>query len=88
MVRPGVSTLEIDAAVRKFIEGHGARPSFLNYNGFPGSVCISVNDVVIHGIPDHRKLEEGDIVSVDVGACLDGVSMATARPPSPAAGQR
>ena len=72
MVRPGVSTLEIDAAVRKFIEGHGARPSFLNYNGFPGSVCISVNDVVIHGIPDHRKLEEGDIVSVDVGACLDG----------------
>ena len=72
MVRPGVSTLEIDAAVRKFIEGHGARPSFLNYNGFPGSACISVNDVVIHGIPDHRKLEEGDIVSVDVGACLDG----------------
>ena len=48
MVRPGVSTLEIDAAVRKFIEGHGARPSFLNYNGFPGSACISVNDVVIH----------------------------------------
>ena len=72
MVRPGVSTLEIDAAVRKFIEGHGARPSFLNYNGFPGSACISVNDVVIHGIPDHRKLEEGEVVSIDVGAYLNG----------------
>lgn len=72
MVAPGVSTLEIDAAVRKFIESHGARPSFLNYNGFPASACISVNEVVIHGIPDHRKLKEGDIVSVDVGACLDG----------------
>lgn len=72
MVAPGVSTLEIDAAVRKFIESHGAKPSFLNYNGFPASACISVNEVVIHGIPDHRKLKEGDIVSVDVGACLDG----------------
>ena len=72
MVAPGVSTLEIDAAVRKFIESHGAKPSFLNYNGFPASACISVNEVVIHGIPDHRKLKEGDIVSVDVGAYLDG----------------
>ena len=72
MVAPGVSTLEIDAAVRKFIESHGAKPSFLNYNGFPASACISVNEVVIHGIPNHRKLKEGDIVSVDVGAYLDG----------------
>ena len=72
MVRPGVSTLEIDAAVRKFIESHGARPSFLGYGGFPGSACISINEVVIHGIPDHRRLKEGDIVSVDVGAFLDG----------------
>ena len=72
MVRPGVSTLEIDAAVRKFIESQGARPSFLGYGGFPGSACISVNEVVIHGIPDHRVLKEGDIVSVDVGACIDG----------------
>ena len=72
MVRPGISTLEIDSAVRKFIVRHGARPSFLGYGGFPGSACISVNDVVIHGIPDHRKLEEGDIVSIDVGAYLDG----------------
>ena len=64
MVRPGVSTLEIDAAVRKFIEGHGARPSFLNYNGFPGSACISVNDVVIHG---------GHVDCIGITAYGDGV---------------
>lgn len=72
MVIPGVSTLEIDTAVRKFIEGQGATPSFLNYNGFPNSACISVNDVVIHGIPDHRILQQGDIVSIDVGAYIGG----------------
>ena len=72
MVRPGVTTLEIDREVRRFIESHGAKPSFLGYGGFPGSACISVNEVVIHGIPDPRKLKEGDIVSVDVGAYLDG----------------
>lgn len=72
MVIPGVSTLEIDTAVRRFIESQGAVPSFLNYNGFPASVCISINDVVIHGIPGERVLCEGDIVSIDVGACLDG----------------
>lgn len=72
LVRPGMTTLEIDTAVRKFIEGQGARPSFLNYNGFPGSACISVNDEIIHGIPGHRKLREGDIVSIDVGAFIDG----------------
>ena len=72
MVKPGVSTLEIDHAVRDFISSHGAEPSFLNYSGYPGSACISINEVVIHGIPDHRKLLEGDIVSVDVGAYLDG----------------
>ena len=72
MVRPGVTTLEIDTAVRKFVERHGAKPSFLGYSGFPGSACISVNEQVIHGIPGHRKLKEGDIVSVDVGAYLDG----------------
>ena len=72
MVKPGVSTLEIDHAVRDFIRAHGAEPSFLNYSGYPGSACISINEVVIHGIPDHRKLVEGDIVSVDVGAYLDG----------------
>ena len=72
MVRPGVTTHEIDTAVRRFIESHGAKPSFLGYGGFPGSACISVNDVVIHGIPGPLKLKEGDIVSIDVGAYLDG----------------
>ena len=72
MVRPGVTTHEIDTAVRRFIESHGAKPSFLGYGGFPGSACISVNDVVIHGIPGPLKLKEGDIVSVDVGAYLNG----------------
>ena len=72
LVAPGVTTLQIDTAVRKFIESQGAKPSFLGYGGFPGSACISVNDEVIHGIPAHRKLKEGDIVSVDVGAYIDG----------------
>ena len=72
MVRPGVTTHEIDRAVRRFIESHGAKPSFLGYGGFPGSACISVNEVVIHGIPGPRKLEEGDIVSIDVGAFIGG----------------
>jgi methionyl aminopeptidase len=72
MVRPGVTTHEIDQAVRRFIESHGAKPSFLGYAGFPGSACISVNEEVIHGIPGPRKLREGDIVSVDVGAYLGG----------------
>jgi len=72
MVAPGVTTLEIDQAVRRFIEKQGARPSFLGYSGFPGSACISVNEEVIHGIPGPRVLKEGDIVSVDVGAFIGG----------------
>lgn len=72
MIRPGITTHEIDTAVRRFIESHGAKPSFLGYGGFSGSACISVNEEVIHGIPGPRKLREGDIVSVDVGAFLDG----------------
>ena len=72
MVKPGVSTKEIDKAVHDFIVAQGAKPSFLNYNGFPASVCISVNDCVIHGIPGGYTLKEGDIVSVDVGAQIEG----------------
>ena len=72
MVAPGVTTREIDREVRRFIRSHGAEPSCLGYNGFPASVCISVNDEVIHGIPGKRVLREGDIVSVDVGAFKDG----------------
>ena len=72
MVRPGVSTGEIDKAVHDFIVSQGAKPSFLNYGGFPASTCISVNETVIHGIPGGYVLQEGDIVSVDVGAYYKG----------------
>ncbi len=72
MIAVGVTTKSIDDAVRKFIQGQGAKPSFLGYSGFPASACISVNEEVIHGIPSKRKLEEGDIVSVDVGAYIGG----------------
>lgn len=72
MVRPGVTTKQIDKAVHDYIVKQGAKPSFLHYNGFPASVCISINETVIHGIPNHRTLEEGDIVSVDVGAYFKG----------------
>ena len=72
MVKPGVTTREIDKAVCQFIRSQGAEPSFLNYNGYPASVCISVNDEVIHGIPGKRVLREGDVVSVDVGAYIGG----------------
>ena len=72
MVRPGVSTKQIDKAVHDFIVAQGAKPSFLGYHGFPGSTCISVNSTVIHGIPGGYVLREGDIVSVDVGAYYQG----------------
>ena len=72
MVRPGVTTGEIDKAVHDFIVSQGAKPSFLHYQGYPGSACISVNEVVIHGIPGNRVLKDGDIVSVDVGALWQG----------------
>jgi methionyl aminopeptidase len=72
MVRPGVTTKEIDKAVHDFIVAQGAKPSFLNYNGYPASACISVNNVVIHGIPGGYKLQEGDIVSIDVEAFWKG----------------
>lgn len=71
-VQPGVTTGEIDRAIRRFIEQQGAKPSFLGYGGFPASACISVNNTVIHGIPGNTVIREGDIVSVDVGACING----------------
>ena len=72
MVKPGVTTQQIDKAVFHFIREQGAIPSFLHYNGYPASICISVNDEIIHGIPGKRVLREGDIVSVDVGAYIGG----------------
>ena len=72
-VEPGISTFEIDSIVKKYIESQGATPSFLGYGGFPASSCISVNNVVIHGIPSKSCiLKSGDIVSIDVGAFFEG----------------
>ena len=72
-VQPGTSTWELDKIVHSYITKMGATPSFLHYNGFPASACISVNDVVIHGIPKKETiLKQGDIVSIDVGACYQG----------------
>ena len=72
MVRPGVTTKQIDKAVHDYIVSQGAKPSFLNYNGYPASACISVNETVIHGIPGGYTLRDGDIVSIDVGAYYKG----------------
>lgn len=72
VIRPGVTTHQIDHAVREAIISYGATPSFLGYGGFPGSACVSVNDEVIHGIPGDRVIHEGDLVKVDVGAFFEG----------------
>ena len=80
MIRPGISTKEIDTKIRTFIEKCGAVPSFLGYGGFPGSACISINEEVIHGIPSDRIiLAEGDIVKIDVGARFRGYNGDSAR---------
>ena len=71
-VRVGITTEELDRIADAFIRSKGAYPTFLNYNGYPKSVCISVNDEVVHGIPGKRRLKDGDIVSCDVGATLNG----------------
>ena len=71
-VKPGVSTLELNSIVEEIILSEGAIPSFKNYNGFPAATCISVDDVVVHGIPSIKVLREGEIVSIDVGAYKNG----------------
>ena len=77
---PGMSTKEIDRMCEDMIRSHGCVPSFLNYQGFPASVCISINDEVVHGMPDkHRYLEEGDIVSLDTGVIWKGYQSDAAR---------
>ncbi len=71
--RPGVSTLELDQIAEQVIRDHGAIPSFLGYEGFPASICASINEEIVHGIPTaNRKLADGDLVSIDCGATLDG----------------
>lgn len=72
VIKPGITTEEIDKLAEEFITKQGAIPSFKGYNGFPSSICTSINDEVVHGIPGRRELKEGDIVSVDCGAMLNG----------------
>ncbi len=71
-IAPGITTLKLDKIAEEFIRDNGGVPGFLGYGGFPNSVCISVNEVVVHGIPSNQTLREGDIVSVDCGAVVDG----------------
>jgi len=72
-IAPGISTLQLDKIAEEFIRDHGATPAFLGYGGFPNSICTSVNDVVVHGIPSAKQiLQEGDVVSVDIGTTLNG----------------
>jgi methionyl aminopeptidase len=70
--RPGATTADLDAAARAVLDERGARSNFLGYHGFPAVACISPNDVIVHGIPDERVLDEGDIVSIDCGAIVEG----------------
>jgi len=72
ILRPGITSLELDKMIGQYIADNKAIPSFLNYNGFPFNSCISVNDVVVHGFPNKKELKEGDIISVDIGVILNG----------------
>ncbi len=78
-VKPGVTTRELNKIAHDYIVKHNARPSFLHYGGFPASICASVNDVVVHGFPNDEPLKEGDIISIDVGACYEGYHGDSAR---------
>ena len=71
-VEPGITTRELDSMAEKEIRSHGAKPAFKGYHGFPGTICASVNEEIVHGIPGKRVLKEGDIFKVDVGAVIDG----------------
>ena len=78
-IKPGATPLAVDKAIRHYIEKEGARPSFLGYGGFPASACISINDEVIHGIPNDKPFCDGDLVKVDVGAYIGGFHGDSAR---------
>ncbi len=71
-LKPGITTLELSEAVRAFIESQGAKAAFLGYNGFPGAICVSVNEEVVHGIPGDRILHDGDLVKIDLGTYING----------------
>ncbi len=72
IIKPGITTMEVDRQIRELIESEGATASFLGYRGYPASTCISIDEVIVHGIPDKRTIKDGDLVSVDVGAFKDG----------------
>lgn len=72
VLKPGITTLSVDKMIGEFVRDHNAVPSFLNYHGYAFNSCISVNDVVVHGLPNENELQEGDIVSVDIGVILNG----------------
>ena len=71
-IKPGITTKRLNDLAEEYIKSRGATPSFKGYDGFPAAICISINDEVVHGIPGNRKLKEGDIVSLDIGACYKG----------------
>ena len=71
-IKPGITTKELDKLAYDFITKEDATPSFLNYEGYPASICTSINEEVVHGIPSNRKLKEGDIIGIDIGACYQG----------------
>lgn len=77
-VEPGITTVELDKLAEKLIRGAGGEPAFLGYQGFPASICTSINSEVVHGIPGLRRLEEGDIISIDLGVVLKGYYSDTA----------
>lgn len=72
VIKPGITTFDLNKIAEEVIFANHATPSFKNYQGFPSAICTSINDTLIHGIPDHTVLKEGDVISVDVGACVDG----------------
>lgn len=71
LIKPGITTIELDQKVEEFIKDKGAIPAFKGYMGFPSSICASINEEVVHGIPGHRKLKDGDIISIDIGSIVD-----------------
>lgn len=79
LIRPGITTKELDEFAEEYIIKNGGIPSFKGLYGYPASICTSVNDEVVHGIPSMRRLESGDIISIDVGVCVDGLHADAAR---------
>ncbi len=78
-LKPGITTKELDKIAYNFISSHNAKPSFLNYEGYPASICVSINDEVVHGIPGKRKIKNGDVVSIDIGVEVHGYHSDAAR---------